>query len=143
MIKGHHLLKVVAIFMWLTENRFIEMKNNFIQDYEHFYKDRIVLHVRSCQLHLPRRYIGMKNKDKTISLRLSNKEYTILESNSNKLNMSNSNYLRSLINNALPAEVDYRQNIAPIMSKIQIRLAELGMEDEEITKEVNQLCRML
>ena len=85
----------------------------------------------------------MKNKDKTISLRLSNKEYTILESNSNKLNMSNSNYLRSLINNALPAEVDYRQTIAPIMSKIQIRLAELGLEDEAITKEVNQLCRML
>lgn len=85
----------------------------------------------------------MKNKDKTISLRLSNKEYTILESNSNKLNMSDSNYLRSLINNALPAEVDYRQNIAPIMCKIQIRLAELGQEDEAITKEVNQLCRML
>ena len=85
----------------------------------------------------------MKNKDKTISLRLSNKEYTILESNSNKLNMSNSNYLRSLINNALPAEVDYRQTIAPILCKIQIRLAELGLEDEEITKEVNQLCRML
>lgn len=85
----------------------------------------------------------MKNKDKTISLRLSNKEYTILESNSNKLNMSNSNYLRSLISNALPAEVNYRQNIAPIMCKIQIRLTELGLEDEEITKEVNQLCRML
>ena len=45
--------------------------------------------------------------------------------------MSNSNYLRSLINNALPAEVDYRQTIAPIMCKIQIRLAELGLEDEE------------
>ena len=85
----------------------------------------------------------MKNKDKTISLRLSNKEYTILESNSNKLNMSNSNYLRSLISNALPEEVNYRQTIAPIMCKIQIRLAELGLEDEEITREVNQLCRML
>lgn len=77
----------------------------------------------------------MKNKDKTISLRLSNKEYSIIE--------SNSNYLRSLINNALPVEVDYRQNIAPIMCKIQIRLTELGLEDEEITREVNQLCRML
>ena len=84
----------------------------------------------------------MKNKDKTISLRLSNKEYTILESNRNKLNMSKSNNLRSLINNALPAEVDYRQTIAPIMCKIQSRLADLGLEDEEITKEVNQLCRM-
>ena len=85
----------------------------------------------------------MKNKDKTISLRLSNKMYTIIESNSNKLNMSNSNYLRLLISNALPAEVNYRQSIAPIMCRIQIRLTELGLEDEEITREVNQLCRML
>ena len=29
------------------------------------------------------------------------------------------------------------------MCKIQIRLAELGLEDEKISKEVNQLCRML
>lgn len=85
----------------------------------------------------------MKNKDKTISLRLSNKEYSILESNSKKLNMSFSNYVRSAIMNSLPAEVNYRQNIAPILCKIQIRLTELGLEDEEITKEVNQLCRML
>ena len=85
----------------------------------------------------------MKNKDKTISLRLSNKMYTIIESNSNKLNMSNSNYLRLLISNALPAEVNYRQSIVPIMCRIQIRLTELGLEDEEITKEVNQLCRIL
>lgn len=85
----------------------------------------------------------MKNKDKTISLRISNKEYSILESNSSNLNMTMSNYLRSMINNALPAEVNYRQSIAPIMCKIQIRLAELGLEDEEISKEVNNLCRML
>lgn len=85
----------------------------------------------------------MKNKDKTISLRLSNKEYTILESNSSNLNMSMSNYLRSIINNTLPTEVNYRQNIAPILCKIQIRLCELGLEDEQITREVNQLCRML
>ncbi|MBQ8230916.1 MAG: hypothetical protein IJZ34_03150 [Lachnospiraceae bacterium] len=85
----------------------------------------------------------MKNKDKTISLRISNKEYSILESNSSNLNMTMSNYLRSMINNALPTEVNYRQSIAPIMCKIQIRLAELGLEDEEISKELNNLCRML
>lgn len=85
----------------------------------------------------------MKNKDKTISLRLSNEEYSILESNSNNLNMTTSQYLRSMINNALPAETDYRQYIAPIMCKIQIRLSELGLKDEEISKEVNNLCRML
>lgn len=85
----------------------------------------------------------MKNKDKTISLRLSIEEYSILESNSNNLNMSISNYIRSMINNALPAQTDYRQHIAPVMCKIQIRLAELGLESEEISKEVSQLCRML
>ena len=85
----------------------------------------------------------MKNKDKTISLRLSNEEYSILESNSNNLNMNTSQYLRSMINNALPAETDYRQYIAPIMCNIQIRLAELGLEDDEIVKEIRKLCLML
>lgn len=85
----------------------------------------------------------MKNKDKTISLRLSNKEYSILEANSSNLNMTVSNYIRSVINNTIPTEVNYRQDIAPILCKIQIRLCELGLEDEQITREVNQLCRML
>ena len=85
----------------------------------------------------------MKNKDKTISLRLSNEEYSILESNSNNLNMSISQYMRSMINNALPTETDYRQHIAPIMCRVQIRLAALGLEDDEIVKEINKLCLML
>lgn len=85
----------------------------------------------------------MKNKDKTISLRISNEEHHILESNSNNLNMSVSKYIRSMINDALPTEVNYRQDIAPIMCKIQIRLSELGLEDEEIAKEMNNLCQML
>lgn len=85
----------------------------------------------------------MKNKDKTISLRLSNEEYSILESNSNNLNMTISQYIRSSINHSLPAETNYRQHIAPIMCRIQIRLAELGLQDEEIVKEINKLCLML
>lgn len=85
----------------------------------------------------------MKNKDKTISLRLTNEEYSILESNSNNLNMNTSQYLRSMINNALPAETDYRQHIAPIMCRVQIRLVELGLEDDEIVKEISKLCLML
>ncbi len=85
----------------------------------------------------------MKNKDKTISLRLSNEEYSIIESNSNNLNMSISQYMRAMINNALPAETDYRQHIASIMCNIQIRLAELGLEDDEIVKEIRKLCLML
>lgn len=85
----------------------------------------------------------MKNKDKTISLRLSNEEYSILESNSNNLNMTTSQYIRSMINKSLPAGINYRQYIAPVMCKIQIRLAELGLEDDEIIKEINKLCLML
>lgn len=85
----------------------------------------------------------MKNKDKTISLRLSNEEYSILESNSNNLNMTTSQYIRSMINKSLPAEINYRQYIAPVMCKIQIRLGELGLEDDEIVKEINKLCLML
>lgn len=85
----------------------------------------------------------MKNKDKTISLRLTNEEYSIVESNSNNLNMTTSQYIRSMINNALPVETDYRQHIAPIMCRVQIRLAELGLEDDEIVKEIRKLCLML
>lgn len=85
----------------------------------------------------------MENKDKTISLRVSNEEYKIIESNSKNLNMSISNYIRYMIHNTLPAEVNYRQYIAPIMCRVQIRLAELGLEDDEIVKEIRKLCLML
>ena len=85
----------------------------------------------------------MKNKDKTISLRVTNEEYSILESNSTNLNMTISQYIRSSINHSLPSETNYRQHIAPIMCRLQIRLAELGLEDEEIVKEINKLCLML
>lgn len=85
----------------------------------------------------------MKNKDKTISLRLNEELYNNVNINSNNLHMTNSEYIRSLITNALPVTENPNQKIAPIMCRIQIRLAELGLEDEEISKEVNQLCRML
>lgn len=85
----------------------------------------------------------MKNKDKTISLRLSEEEYNILEYNSNNLNMSISRYIRSMIRNTLPTQINYRQYIAPVMCRIQIRLTELGLEDDEIIKEINALCLML
>lgn len=85
----------------------------------------------------------MKNKDKTISLRVSNEEHSIIESNSINLNMTISQYIRYSISHSLPAETNYRQYIAPVMCRIQIRLAELGLEDDEIVKEINKLCLML
>lgn len=85
----------------------------------------------------------MKNKNKPISLRLNEKEYNILSTNSNNLHMTNSEYIRSLIANAVPVTENHNQEIASIMCRIQIRLAELGLESEEISKEINKLCRML
>ena len=85
----------------------------------------------------------MKNKDKTISLRLNEELYSVVNTNSNNLHMTNSEYIRSLITNAVPVTENHSQKIASIMCKIYIRLAELGLEDENITKEVKQLCRML
>ena len=85
----------------------------------------------------------MKNKDKTISLRLNEELYSVVNTNSNKLHMTNSEYIRSLITNAVPVTENRSQKIASIMCNIYICLAELGLEDENITKEVNQLCRML
>lgn len=85
----------------------------------------------------------MKNKDKIISLRLNEEIYNIVNTNSNNLHMTNSEYIRFLITDAIPVTENHNQEIASIMCKIQIRLAELGLEDENISKEINQLCRML
>ena len=85
----------------------------------------------------------MKNKNKPISLRLNEKEYNILSTNSNNLHMTNSEYIRSLIANAVPVTENHNQEIASIMCKIHVRLSELGLEDEEIAKEVHRICLML
>ena len=50
-----------------------------------------------------------------------------LIANSTNLNMTISQYIRSSINHSLPAETNYRQYIAPVMCRLQIRLAELGL----------------
>ena len=85
----------------------------------------------------------MNKKSNTISLRLSDEEYNIINTNCNTLNMNPSQYLRSLINEANPVSMDYRQVIAPTICEMYIRLLELGLEDDEITKKVHDLCQML
>ena len=84
----------------------------------------------------------MKRKN-TLSIRLTNNELDTININSRRLQMTNSEYLRSLIHNAVPAAVDYRQDIAPVICKIYVRLQELGLDEEDITKEVHALCQML
>ena len=88
-------------------------------------------------------YNRPKKKNNTLSIRLTNNELDTININSRRLQMTNSEYLRSLIHNAVPAAVDYRQNIAPVICKIYVRLQELGLDEDDITKEVHALCQML
>ena len=85
----------------------------------------------------------MNKKSNTISLRLSDEEYNIINTNCNNLNMNPSQYIRSLINGTNPVSVDYRQAIAPMICEMYVRLQELGLEDDEITKKVHSLCQTL
>ena len=85
----------------------------------------------------------MKKKNHTLSIRLTNNELDTVNINSRRLQMTNSEYLRSLIHNAVLAAVDYRQDIVPVICKIYVRLQELGLDEEDITKEVHALCQML
>lgn len=97
----------------------------------------------SCQEQLPQRRVSMNKKNNTISLRLTEEEYNIVNKNSHNLGMTTSQYFRAMIHDTLPTGVDYRQDIAPLICGIYIRLEELGLEDEEITKGVHKLCQML
>lgn len=70
---------------------------------------------------------------------LTNNKLDTININSCRLQITNSEYLRLLIHNAVPAAVDYRQDIAPVICKIDVRLQELGLDEKEITKEVHAL----
>lgn len=81
-----------------------------------------------------------ENRNKTLSIRLTEKEYKILKEISTAYGMSNGEYIRSLIRYNLP---DYRMDkIAPVICQIYIRLQELGLDSEDITMEVAKLCQM-
>jgi len=84
----------------------------------------------------------MNNKKKTISIRIDDKQYSILETNSHKLNMTVSDYIRHQIDQAPEAIPDHRQQISSIMCRLYILLQEHGLEEEAIAKEVQQLCQM-
>lgn len=85
----------------------------------------------------------MKNKSNTLCIRLDDRLTNIISNNSNKLHISNSEYVRSLICNAVPVGENHSQEIVSILCKLNIRLNELGLEDEEISREVYELCQML
>ena len=85
----------------------------------------------------------MKNKTKTTSIRLNIEEYNRISNISNKNHLSNSEYIRSLINSINPVENHHSAEIASALSRLYVKLQELGIGDEAIAKEVDALCRML
>ena len=85
----------------------------------------------------------MKNKTKTISIRLNNEEYIRLSNISNTHNMTNSEYIRSLIDDNKPGINNHALQIAASLSRLYIRLRELGIGEEAVSKEVDALCRTL
>lgn len=85
----------------------------------------------------------MKNKSNTISVRLDDRLFYLISNNSSKLHISNSEYIRSLLSNIHPVEENHNQEIATALCKLHIRLSELGLEDEEVSREVFRLCQML
>lgn len=85
----------------------------------------------------------MKNKTKSISIRLNTEEYTKLSNISNINHLSNSEYIRSLINRTNPVENYHSAEIASVLSRLYIKLGELGIGDDAIAKEVEALCRTL
>lgn len=85
----------------------------------------------------------MKNKTKSISIRLNTEEYTKLSNISNLNHLSNSEYIRSLINRTNTVENYHSAEIVSVLSRLYIKLGELGIGDEAIAKEVEALCRTL
>ena len=85
----------------------------------------------------------MNNKTKTISIRLNNEEYIRLSNISNTHNMTNSEYIRSLIDDNKPGINNHAPEIAASLSRLYIRLQELGIGEEVVAKEVDALCRSL
>ena len=85
----------------------------------------------------------MKNKTKTISIRLDDEEYLRLSNISNTHNMTNSEYIRSLIGDNKPGINNHAPEIAASLSRLYIRLQELGIGEEAVSKEVDALCRTL
>ena len=85
----------------------------------------------------------MKNKTKTISIRLNNEEYIRLSNTSNTHNMTNSEYIRSLIDDNKPEINNHVPEIAASLARLYIRVEELGIGEEVVAKEVDALCRTL
>lgn len=85
----------------------------------------------------------MKNKIKTVTLRLNNDEYTYLLNNCQYSNMTISQYIRSLIMENVITDNRNNAEIMRLICNIHILLQDMGVENNEIEKEIRNICQML
>lgn len=85
----------------------------------------------------------MKSKTNSITLRLDNDEYTYLLNNCKYSNMTISQYIRSLIMENVITDNRNNAEIMRLICNIHILLQDMGVENNEIKKEIRNLCQML
>ena len=85
-----------------------------------------------------------KPKETVISLRLSIEEKNKLDQNAGNMKMTNSQYLRSLINGEQVSYIDKGQDlVAKICELYEIIKAEGLQEHELLMNGVDEICRIL
>lgn len=84
----------------------------------------------------------MDKRDYKINIRLNQEEYKILTLRCRQNNMTQSQYIRALINNAPLSSNDHKAEVWKILCKIYINAHEKRITDPEIQKEMNHLCRI-
>lgn len=85
--------------------------------------------------------IVMDKRDYKVNIRLNQEEYKILTLRSQQNNMTQSQYIRALINNAPLSSNDHRAEVWKLLCKIYNRAHEKRITDPEIQKEMNRICR--
>ena len=83
-------------------------------------------------------------KDHTVIARISAEGYEKLKRDALSANLSNSDYIRSLIYGTTPTAENHQQEIVSLLCKLYVHLSELGLdEDESLMEELNNLCQIL
>lgn len=85
----------------------------------------------------------MDNISKTLSIRINKDIYQLISNNSKNNNMSVSEYVRSVLEEITPNDKNFNPRIVSLLSRLYIRLCELGISEDEIAKEVYELCQIL
>ena len=84
----------------------------------------------------------MDKRDYKINIRLNQEEYKILTLRSQQNNMTQSQYIRALINNAPLSSNDHKAEVWKLLCKICNKAHEKRIIDPEIQKEMNRICRI-